>query len=837
MLKESRTKLKQPEIVALCPTCGKVATAIKNLDSGTLTGRYLRQHICLCSVSLVDSIAPSGGKETAAWRRHSAMLSRTSFFDGHSQGGGEGGRHVFEPGTVIGGVYEVLSIIGWGGMGTVYKVKHQVLERVCAVKVLDNRLADANAWKRFQVEARAIGSLNHRALVNVYDLGVHEGKTPFFVMDLVDGVSLETLLFEGGPLFLDDVLKIFDEVLDCLAYTHKHGIIHRDVKPANIMVSVDTQGGIKVKLLDFGLAKLSVEALTGMDLDKRAPLKVAENKEKKEIVHQFLTSHDEVFGSPHYMSPEQCQGEVVDARSDIYSVGCSIFEALTGEVPFEGRNALETMLMHQEDPAPKLHEKAQRVPGQQVWPDALESIVARCLGKDPRDRYQNVAALKSDLASLNSSEALRAMAPGENVGKKKIVLLEFVIPDWNSYGIPGQLFLFSLALAACLSIFMIGYWSVTHLSLGTDVDKETSVPAAIKRQQPVSDLYSGAIAEEMEIANDFPGGAIYDDAALFSPGADGAVIVRPDDGAVVTSSYQHFAPPEVCDFDKRVDVILRPGPAIIASPEKILKMKGEQLTALDLGPMPVPEYVGGNRYEDKFSAIVDVLNKLPNIHSLRVASGQVTGSFAACLARLKYIRSLDLTDTPLSVDALVKLPYFAKLESLEVGLIDYPEQMGKFIKALKRCKKLNRLVLNRSRIYDCDLAEITAGGKIHTLAITDCNIEPYSGKFPELAKYARFPGVRTLYLEDLALSQADLKKVVQANSDLERLALVSLDPATNLNAENQAALRDFLERDAGLASIIISDRQKNYKGAYDRYSDHLRVPGPYQEVSAREEAE
>lgn len=814
-----------------------MSTAIKNLDSGTLTGRYLRQHICLCNVSLVDSIAPGGGKETAAWRRHSAMLSRTSFFDGHSQGGGEGSRHVFEPGTVIGGVYEVLSIIGWGGMGTVYKVKHQVLERVCAVKVLDNRLADANAWKRFQVEARAIGSLNHRALVNVYDLGVHEGKTPFFVMDLVDGVSLEALLLEGGPLFLEDVLKIFDEVLDCLAYTHKHGIIHRDVKPANIMVSVDTQGNIKVKLLDFGLAKLSVEALTGMDLDKKAPLRMAENKEKKEIVHQFLTSHDEVFGSPHYMSPEQCQGEVVDARSDIYSVGCSIFEALTGEVPFEGRNALETMLMHQEDPAPKLHEKARRVPGQQVWPDALEPIVARCLAKDPRDRYQNVAALKSELASLNSREQLRAMAAGVSSGKKKTVLLEFVIPDWNSYGIPGQLVLFSLILAACLSIVMVGYWSLSHLSFGKYFHKQGAISKTVKEQKPVSAIFSGAIADEMEIANDFPGGDVYDDDALVAPGSDGVVVVRPDDEAVITSSFLHFAPPQIRDFDKRVDVILRPGPAIIASPEKILKMKGEHLTALDLGPMPVPEYVSGSSFEDKFSAIVDVLNKLPKIRSLRVASGQVTGSFAADLSRLKYIRSLDLTDTPLSVDALVRLPYFAKLESLQIGMIDSPEQMGKLIKALKRCRKLNRLVIDRSCIYDSDLAEISPDSKIHTLAITDCNIEPFSGKFPRLAQYARFPGVRSLYLEDLALTLDDLKKIVEANPDLERLALISLDPATNLNSESQAALQSFLERDAALASVIISERQKNYKGAYDRYSDHLRLPGPYQEVKAREEAE
>ncbi len=497
MLKDSKIKFKKPELVTVCGTCGKAVTGISSLDSGTLTGRYLREHICLCQVSLVESIAPGGGKQTAAWRRHSAMLSRSSYFslgaastfDGQTHGGGEGARFTFEPGTIIGGVYEVISTLGWGGMGTVYKVKHKVLERISAVKVLDSRLADASAWKRFQVEARSVASLNHRALVNVYDLGLHEGKTPFFVMDFVEGVSLEALLLEGGPLFLEDVLRIFDVVLDCLAYTHKAGIIHRDIKPANIMVSVDTLGNTTVKLLDFGLAKLSVEALTGMDLDKKATLPVSEDKKKEDKqdtsyssntsdsfntsdlsktaahMHQFLTSHDEVFGSPHYMSPEQCQGGVVDARSDIYSAGCSIFEALTGEVPFEGRNALETMLMHQEDTPPSLQEKSKHLSKQQVLPDVLEQIVARCLCKDPRQRYQNVAALKSDLASIKDGHKLRHLvmfggsAEQENISdttsaKRKTVLLELPIPDWNSYGIAGQLLLLSIAIAACLTCLL-----------------------------------------------------------------------------------------------------------------------------------------------------------------------------------------------------------------------------------------------------------------------------------------------------------------------------------------------------------------------------------------------
>lgn len=885
MLKDSKIKFEKPELVTVCGTCGKAVTGISSLDSGTLTGRYLREHICLCHVSLVESIAPGGGKQTAAWRRHSAMLSRSSYFslgasgssksgastfDGQTHGGGEAARFTFEPGTIIGGVYEVISTLGWGGMGTVYKVKHKVLERISAVKVLDSRLADANAWKRFQVEARSVASLNHRALVNVYDLGLHEGKTPFFVMDFVEGVSLEALLLEGGPLFLEDVLRIFDVVLDCLAYTHKAGIIHRDIKPANIMVSVDTLGNTTVKLLDFGLAKLSVEALTGMDLDKKATLPVSEDKEKEDRkeradstsppdlsktaahMHQFLTSHDEVFGSPHYMSPEQCQGGVVDARSDIYSAGCSIFEALTGEVPFEGRNALETMLMHQEDTPPSLQEKSKHLSKQQVLPDVLEQIVARCLCKDPRQRYQNVAALKSDLASIKDGHKLRHLvmfggaAEQANISdatpaKKKTVLLELPIPDWNSYGIAGQLLLLSIAIAACLTVFFVGYWSVLALSEQIESqqkslrsDRQHSLLHSGAREdngtRGIIEIVSGAIANDTNNVNDLPDGKLYADPAFASPGEYGLVLVRPDDGAVSTSSYLHFIPPELCDFSKRVDVILRPGPAIIANPEKILKMKGHQLTALDLGTLPADNSGADSYFEKSFPAMVNALNKLPNIHSLRITATADRALLAKELKRLKYIRSLDLSGTSLSVDDLIGLPYFSKLESLEIGPINDLNQSSKLIKELKHCKKLNRLTLSNCVIKDIDLKKISPFSQIHTLALTGCTILSSTIGEADLERYARFPGVRSLFLEDMQLSEEETRKLITVNPQLQRLTIVSLDPSLNARQARFLQLKTYLSEQANLRSVFVSNRRRNYTGAFDRYTDHLRLPGKYQEI-------
>lgn len=284
-------------------------------------------------------------------------------------------------GTLVGGAYRVLSKLGKGGMGCVYRVRHEVLEKDFALKVLTEQDAENQNWLRFQAEAKVIAKLDHPNIVKVYNLGLHEGILPFYAMDLLEGEGLDSVLSRLGPLPLSDLIPIIEQVADGLFYAHRHGIVHRDIKPANIMLVVENDDRPTVKLLDFGIAKQS-----GIET----------------LANQGLTAPGEIFGSPLYMSPEQCTGRKVDTRSDVYSLGCAIFESLTGKLPFQGENAFITISMHQSQTPPTL-----KAASGKDFPEGIEHLVARCLKKRPDDRYQNMQDLAVDLKRIEQGKGLQ----------------------------------------------------------------------------------------------------------------------------------------------------------------------------------------------------------------------------------------------------------------------------------------------------------------------------------------------------------------------------------------------------------------------------------------------
>jgi serine/threonine-protein kinase len=266
-------------------------------------------------------------------------------------------------------------------MGTVYLVDHGSLGRQFALKILAPDLVNKQNWLRFEAEAKTMASLNHRTFVRVYDLGVHLGSTPFYSMDYLSGRTLEAMLAEEGPIEASQALDIFIEVLDGLAYAHRNGIIHRDIKPGNIMICNSGSNPI-VKILDFGISKL-----------------IGSNTKDP----QDLTAIGEIFGSPYYMSPEQCSGGAVDGRSDIYSLGCTLFEVLTGFVPFEGASFVETVMMHQEQDPPELS----KILPHRRFSHSIELVVAKCLAKLPQERYQSAKEMSIDLTRIKEGKDLR----------------------------------------------------------------------------------------------------------------------------------------------------------------------------------------------------------------------------------------------------------------------------------------------------------------------------------------------------------------------------------------------------------------------------------------------
>lgn len=301
----------------------------------------------------------------------------------------ENAEHRYSSGDIIGESYQLIDLIGQGGMGVVYRVHHLILDKHFALKLLAPNQINNHSWRRFETEGRALAKLNHANIVSIYNMGIDRG-CPYFVMDWLEGMSLAERIAESGPLDTKDSLEIFLQICSGLSCAHKNGIIHRDVKPANIML-LKSSKGTEVKIVDFGIARLQSIDSAG---------------------RQALTAYGEVFGSPLYMSPEQTRGEQLDGRSDLYSLGCSLFETLTGQVPFRGRSALATMNMHQEAEPPRLstvltRKNVNSAPSYSADPEAnssinqsLDLLLARCLNKDIEKRYQSADQISVDLQRI-----------------------------------------------------------------------------------------------------------------------------------------------------------------------------------------------------------------------------------------------------------------------------------------------------------------------------------------------------------------------------------------------------------------------------------------------------
>ena len=263
--------------------------------------------------------------------------------------------------------YELGEIIGFGGMSEVHKARDERLGRDVAIKVLRADLArDPTFYLRFKREAQNAAALNHPAIVAVYDTGEAEvdgGPLPYIVMEYVDGETLRDMVRGGGPLAPRRAMEIIADVCAALDFSHKNGIVHRDMKPANIMIN--RQGAVKV--MDFGIARAIADSSNPM------------------------TQTAAVIGTAQYLSPEQARGEQVDARSDVYSVGCVLYEILTGEPPFTGDSPVAAAYPHvRKDPQPPSNVYA-------GVPRELDSVVLKAMSKNPANRYQTAAEMRSDL--------------------------------------------------------------------------------------------------------------------------------------------------------------------------------------------------------------------------------------------------------------------------------------------------------------------------------------------------------------------------------------------------------------------------------------------------------
>lgn len=308
-----------------------------------------------------------------------AVDSQSTFDEAMVAGRGEAAvsNGVLSTGQVFAGQYEIIEKLGEGGMSVVYKARHLTVDRVVALKVLlPGRELDESSMQRFHQEARAAARLDHPGIVRVFDFGLDEGlNCPFLVMEYVAGQTLGEFLEERGALSEAQAKDIVVQVAEAIEHAHQRYVVHRDIKPSNIILQEVAGNHLRAQVLDFGIAKV---------IDKEAG-------------QLTITRTGEIFGSPDYMSPEQCLGKALDNRADIYSLGCVLYECVMGRAPFHCDSPVETMMQ-------QLSQKAVDFDGK-VFSRPLQNAILKALEKDPGSRFQSMEAFSQALGGGRAVQA------------------------------------------------------------------------------------------------------------------------------------------------------------------------------------------------------------------------------------------------------------------------------------------------------------------------------------------------------------------------------------------------------------------------------------------------
>lgn len=441
--------------------------------------------------------------------------------------------------AMVDGKYRILSIIGSGGMGSIYLAKHMMLDKTVALKTFKSYNLSQEAKLRFQREAQAIAKLNNPNIVQVFDFGYINEQLPYYTMEVLTGQSLGEKLNNCQYLKIEEAIGIFTEVCRGLLAAHNKGIVHRDLKPDNIFLESKTIDGAfsNVKIVDFGIAALATPDIEG----------------------QKLTAIGTVFGSPLYMSQEQSMGKRVTASSDIYSCGCALFQALTGKPPYLGPNAFSTLLMHQNDSIPSLRAAL----NDRECPKALERLVTKMLAKTPEDRYQSAEEVLENLLSLqqtvkiNHSRSTSEQIANSPVFKANSSSTQGETAEQNLANARNLKLQLSSAFLAVLLLLSAGYFIFTFRDSHKPKLEKTK-PAAT---ESVNDLSGKAVTEDQERKESKANTESAENSESDYPGISIAelkqLLARPSKGDSFSTQYEKVTTPalELISNTKWIKVI------------------------------------------------------------------------------------------------------------------------------------------------------------------------------------------------------------------------------------------------------------------------------------------
>ena len=625
----------------ICHSCGKVVRVSRK---GTMTDWIFGGSNCQCGQAVVSQ------SNVDSTEQPSAISALTP------------GDHVPDLGEGL----EVLSFLGEGGMGTVWKALDKRRNKIYAVKVLRHELSmDDAAVKRFEREVDAASQLTHPNLVFVYGAYRTTDGKPYMVMNYVDGTSLSELLTHGAVPF-ERALPIFEQVAQALAHAHEQGIVHRDLKPSNILLYEHKTQSDLVRLVDFGIAKIMSTGVNTTD---------------------SLTQTGDLFGSPLYMSPEQCSGDELDARSDIYSLGCVMYQTLSGEPPFNDSNAIKTMMAHVQTPPPTL--RAAKSFG---IPKKLETVVMRCMQKKAGDRYQTAGALARDLEAVKNDGALSRETALPKLRLSPLYLKVGVIVFCS----------FAVGVFCC---WMVLNAKVDHnVTLGklSRTSDATSVAASeLAAVQPYR-------SQHQEIAKV---------TAKVTPPDETRFTVKPEPIPSPTSdqvSGKNFtAAAPVISPASGGQIILE----AIAKHRNVVRLPGFPFLNKDF------EQLRGNTLVTDVDCgltgsgneVMEILASLPNLRVLELYGNRFTSAGLKYLRQMKKLEVLNLSATAINDE---NMKYLADLKSLKTLKISHNPVTDKGFSFIAGLKSLNKLDVSDTQITDKSLgAVISQFPDLHELSL------------------------------------------------------------------------------------------------------------------------
>lgn len=594
---------------------------------------------------------------------------------------------LFTPGSLFLGKYNMQDRIGVGGMGVVYRCSQVFIGKELAIKTLNLHSMNDEAVQRFQTEAKAAGALSHPNIVSVHDFGVTDGGTPYMVMDYVPGRTLHDVLSAKGQLSLETVIDIFIQTSDALAHAHGKGVFHRDIKPSNIvLLQEESIGPGAIRILDFGIAK------------------IASNSAQT----QELTKTGMVIGSPLYMSPEQSIGKKMDARTDIYSLGCVLFECLCGAPPFQGETIIETLMLHQTQQPKSLREASLG----REFPERLQELVNSMLAKKLEERAKSMDSVYQTLVEIKSSIKTTATGTPETPDKDRI--LSSPKNDAKRLAkLIGPALLSAKVMIAAVTLICVGITAFVFMQLTPPKDAEKIKPIAIL------------------------------DGRLSTPEIERASYDQKVRRALTESrsrGYEHCSIP-ICEFSQsQFEMLGRATWLKKATLIECSRFTPQGIKTLLSGNIEYLDLRGSELNDESIEAISKYGSRLRYLNLSKCFN--ISGKALASLARLKNLDILDLSALPVS-DEVLKILVDGLPELRELSLAEIPYIGDHSASVLARHKAVWGLGLSSTSISDQGLKHF--GNNVEWLyltgnpRITDAGIETLISNCPKL-RVLQIPG-------------------------------------------------------------------------------------------------